>query len=117
MIKDISEAQPLVKKGGSVIQHRYGGINYGPMREARVIKKYSELKLKKLGKIFNQVMKEPFATRLVRLWNIETGRVSVTAVEAGKLSEVTFGPSLRQRIYNLRQSEGSQSLTDSQQSH
>lgn len=62
-------------------------------------------------------MKEPFATRLVRLWNIETGRVSVTAVEAGKLSEVTFGPSLRQRIYNLRQSEGSQSLTDSQQSH
>lgn len=87
------------------------------MREARVIKKYSELKLKKLGKIFKQAMKEPFAARLARLWDIETGRVSVTAVGVGKLSEVTFGPSLRQRLSNLSQSEGSQSLRDSQQSH
>ena len=87
------------------------------MREARVIKKYSELKLKKLGKTFKQAMKEPFAARLVRLWDVETGRVSVTAVGIRKPSEVTFGPSLRQRIYNLRQSEESQSLVDSQQSH
>lgn len=41
---------------------------YGPMQETRVVKRYSALKVLKLGK-FKQVAKEPVLAWLVRLWD------------------------------------------------
>lgn len=58
-----------------------------------ISREYSAAELLEFGKTFKQTMKEPLIAWLVRLWDMGAYGISLTAVEAEKLSHVTNFPS------------------------
>lgn len=93
-----------------MIKHADRGLNKGPLLGTCEIRKFSATELLELGKTFNKQSKSLLASQLRLLWDMRADAVSLNVTEPEKLSNVAPHPSFKQRLHNLRQYEGTQSL-------